>query len=296
MWTLLAAFPAALAALAQGMSPPPSKPVQDAAPLRVPPGYQLVWSDEFQGSGLPNPRKWAFDTQLNKRGWANKEKQYYPAGRLRNSRVRDGRLVIEAHVEALKNLPDWGGQQYSSARLVTRGKASWTYGYFEVRAKLPCGVGTWPAIWTLADKPQMKWPDDGEIDIMEHVGWDEGVVHQTIHTKAFNHVLHTQKAAQVRFTDICDAFHVYQLHWTPERLRMGIDGKSAFVFEASRDKAEWPFDGPQYLILNIAVGGTWGGEKGIDPKALPARMEVDYVRVFQPAKAGAGRAVRRKAK
>lgn len=258
---------------------------QAPAPIALPQGYSLVWSDEFNQDGLPDAAKWSYDTAFNKRGWHNEEKQYYSAARSKNARIDDGRLIIEAHAERLdpRRFPDWGGQDYTSARLITRGKASWTYGYFEARAKLPCGVGTWPAIWTLADKQNLKWPDDGEIDIMEHVGYDPGVVHQTIHTKAFNHVLGTHKAGQLKVPDACDAFHLYQLHWTPERLRMGIDGRQVFTVERSEDPAEWPFDGPQYLLLNLAIGGAWGGKEGIDDKALPERMEVDYVRVYQSA-------------
>ena len=263
-----------LAALAQGA---PSTPATLAPPV----GSTLVWADEFDRSGLPDAVKWNYDTAFNKRGWHNEEKQYYSAARPENARVEDGKLIIEARAEELKDRADWGGQKYSSARLITRGKAKWKYGYFEIRAKLPCGVGTWPAIWTLADVPNMKWPDDGEIDIMEHVGHDKGVVHQTIHTGAYNHVKKTHKASQMTLPDVCDAFHTYQLDWTRDRLVMGIDGKPNFTFARSDNKAEWPFDLPHYLLLNIAVGGAWGGAQGIDPKALPARMQVDYVRVYQ---------------
>jgi len=282
-------FLSAMAMLLQANAPIPLTNLPATPALRPPANYRLVWSDEFDRNGLPDPTKWANDVQLNKQGWANREKQYYSGPRARNARVRDGRLIIEAHVEALDRQPDWGGQRYSSARLITRGKASWTYGFMEVRAKLPCGLGTWPAIWTLADVPKLKWPDDGEIDIMEHVGHDPGVVHQTIHTKAYNHVIKTQKASQIGIADACTAFHTYQLHWTPNRLVMGVDGRPAFTFErtaANRDK--WPFDGPQYLLLNLAIGGDWGGAKGINDKALPARMEVDFVRVYQgPTKVSA---------
>jgi beta-glucanase (GH16 family) len=165
---------------------------------------------------------------------------------------------------------------------MTRGNASWTYGYFETRAKLPCGRGTWPAIWTLAAAEPMKWPDDGEIDIMEHVGHDKEVVHQSVHTAAFNHVKGTHKTATRKVPGACGGWHLYQLHWTPERIRMGIDGVPLFTFDKpSNDRAEWPFDRAQYLILNVAVGGQWGGAQGIDDAALPQRMEVDYVRVWQ---------------
>ncbi|HEY0011333.1 MAG TPA: glycoside hydrolase family 16 protein [Allosphingosinicella sp.] len=261
----------------------------EAEPLAVPAGYRLVWSDEFSQGGLPDRRRWAYDTDYNARGWHNGERQYYAARRSRNARVQGGRLTIEAHRETLdrRRFADWGGQAYTSARLVTRGRARWTYGFFEIRAKLPCGRGVWPAIWMLADGAGARWPDAGEIDIMEHVGHDPGVVHQTVHTAAFNHVRGTQRAAQARVPDACGAFHAYQLDWTRERIRMGIDGRTVFTFARSENPAEWPFDGAQYLILNVAVGGSWGGAQGIDDAALPARMEVDYVRVWQAPPAGA---------
>ena len=252
-----------------------------AETLSRPAHYRLVWSDEFNKGSEPDPRKWVHDIEFNKRGWHNQEKQYYAGPRRKNARIRGGRLIIEAHMERLDRFADWGGQKYSSARLLTRGKASWTYGFFEIRAKLPCERGTWPAIWTLPASRRWKWPEGGEIDIMEHVGFDPGVIHQTVHTAAFNHVKKTHKPAQMKVPDACRAFHTYQLHWTPERIRMGVDGREVFVFERSADHAEWPFYEPQYLILNVAVGGGWGGAKGIDEQALPARMEVDYVRVYQ---------------
>lgn len=270
----------ALLLLALAQAPAPA-----AAPAKLapPPGYSLVWSDEFSSPGLPDEAKWNYDTDFNKRGWHNQEKQYYSARRRENSRVEGGRLIVEARADGkkIKRLSDYGGQKYSSARLVTRGKARWTYGFFETRAKLPCGRGTWPAIWTLAERSPMKWPDDGEIDIMEHVGHEPGVVHQSVHTAAFNHVKGTHKTATRPVPDACGAFHNYQLHWTPDRIVMGIDGVTLMTFERGKDRAEWPFDGPQYLILNVAVGGMWGGAKGIDERALPQRMEVDYVRVWQ---------------
>jgi beta-glucanase (GH16 family) len=185
---LLAVATLAVSPLLAQQAPQAPASAAEGASIGVPNGHRLVWSDDFEGRGLPDAAKWSYDTAFNKNGWHNREKQYYSAARAKNARLRNGRLIIEAHREQLdpKLFPDWGGQLYSSARLVTRGKARWTYGYFEARAKLPCAVGTWPAIWTLADKPNMKWPDDGEIDIMEHVGFNPNVVHQTIHTAAFN--------------------------------------------------------------------------------------------------------------
>ena len=152
------------------------------------PGWTLVWSDEFETNGLPDPTKWAFDTDRNRAGWYNNEKQYYAANRLENSRVENGKLIITARKERLTTAADYGGQNYTSARLVTRGLASWTYGFFEIRAKMPCGQGTWPAIWTLGvgGSRGMVWPDDGEIDIMEFVGSKPTEVFATVHTKKYN--------------------------------------------------------------------------------------------------------------
>ena len=255
-------------------------------PGGVPAGWKLVWADEFDKDGLPDATKWDYDTFRNKPGWYNGEAQYYSYARAENSRVEKGHLVIETRREELREASDWGNQAYTSARLVTRGKASWTYGAVEVRAKLPSGRGTWPAIWMLPSKSDMQWPLDGEIDIMEHVGFDEGVVHGTVHTEAFNHTKNSQKAAQVRLADLCQDFHRYQLVWTADSVTIGVDDKSYFRFlnDGSDDKTRWPFFQPQYLILNTAVGGSWGGIKGVDESVYPVKMEVDYVRVWQAPK------------
>jgi beta-glucanase (GH16 family) len=254
-------------------------------PGGLPEGYALVWSDDFDTDGLPDPSKWGYDTARNFPGWYNDEKQYYAEARSKNARVEKGMLIIEAHKEDLdrQQYPDWGGQHYTSARLVTRGKAEWRYGFIEVRAKLPCGVGTWPAIWTLSAPPRVRWPDDGEIDIMEHVGFDRGVINGSVHTKAYYHSIHTHKTAKTRVADVCEDFHRYQLTWTPERITIGVDDRNFFQFTNDRtgNSQNWPFDHPQYLLLNIAIGGAWGGMQGIDDTVFPVRMEVDYVRVYQ---------------
>jgi beta-glucanase (GH16 family) len=250
----------------------------------VPEGYTLVWSDEFAKDGLPDPAHWVYDVSSNRRGWANAELQYYAAGRRENSRIENGTLIIEARREETAAFADSGGQHYTSARLTTRGLQSWTYGFFEIRAKLPCQRGSWPALWMLGVGPDTKWPDKGEIDIMEHVGFDPGVVHGTIHTKSYNHVIGTQRSATVRIADACTAFHRYQLLWTPDRIAIGYDDRPYFGFdrESRGGRDTWPFDAPQFLLMNIAVGGTWGGAQGVDDAAFPMRMEVDYVRVYQP--------------
>lgn len=261
--------------------PPPSVAPADE-PMAVPAGYALVWSDEFDAAGAPDPKKWAYDTSRNREGWYNNELQYYAANRRENVRVEDGRLVIEARKERLSSRRDYGGQDYSSGKIFTRGLAGWKYGFVEVRARLACGKGMWPAIWMLGTDGSAGWPALGEIDVMEEVGWDPATIHGTIHTAAYNHVKGTQKGATTQVADACTAFHDYQLDWNADRILIGVDGHAYMRFDNDHKglAASWPFDKPQYLILNVAVGG-WGGQQGIDASAFPSRMEVDYVRVWQ---------------
>ena len=236
--------------------------------------WQLVFSDEFDYTGLPDSSKWVEETGGH--GWGNNELQYYTAGRLENARVEDGHLTIEARKEP------WEGKEYTSVRLITRGKAEWQYGKIEVRALLPDGRGTWPAIWMLAAKQPLKWPDDGEIDIMEHVGYNQGYIHGSIHTKKYNHVINTQKTDTVFVDDCSKNYHRYQVEWNADSVIVGIDDKP--FFRAANDGTgyeAWPFDNKMFLLLNIAVGGNWGGQKGVDETIWPRRMEVDYVRVWQ---------------
>ncbi len=248
-------------------------------------GWTLVWSDEFSGSGLPNANKWAYDTERNKLGWWNNEKQYYASGRLENSRVEGGRLIISARRERLTSASDFGGQDYTSARLITRGLASWTYGFWEVRAKLPCGLGTWPAIWMLGTGG--RWPDDGEIDILEQKGTAAAEKRQilgTVHTKAYNWQGGTKGVAQGASTSLpnaCTDFNKYQLTWDADRITIGVNDVNYFTFSNPKngDSKEWPFNAPQYLLLNLAMGGDLGG--AISDAQLPAQMEVDYVRVYR---------------
>jgi beta-glucanase (GH16 family) len=274
----LAALPTPVAAQTAASS----RTSATSEPMAVPAGYRQVWSDEFDRPGAPDPAKWRADTSRNRAGWYNNEKQYYAADRRENVRVEDGKLVLEARRERLAERPDFGGQDYASAKLFTKGLAQWTYGFVEVRARLACGRGLWPAIWMLGSDDAAGWPALGEIDIMEHVGWDPGRVHGTIHTKAYNHAIGTQKGADTVLPDACTAFHRYQLDWNADRLLIGVDGHAYMRFDNDHrdDPATWPFAKPQYLILNVAVGG-WGGQKGIDDAAFPSRMVVDYVRVWQ---------------
>lgn len=262
-----------------------SPSIAQQAPALAPEGYRLVWSDEFETPGLPDPAKWSYDTQANRRGWYNSELQYYSAARLENARVEDGRLIITARRERLAGMADFGGQDYSSARLIGRdGGQGWTYGLIEARLKLPCSRGSWPAFWMLPDNAA-AWPLGGEIDIMEHVGHDPGVVHGTVHTGKYNHVQGTQSGGQAQTPLACEQFHTYQTLWTPESVIFAIDDRPyhRFANDGTGEMAAWPFDHPFHILLNVAVGGDWGGAQGVDDAALPQSMEVDWVRVWQAA-------------
>lgn len=241
------------------------------------PYKKLVWSDEFNYNGLPDSSKWGYD-----KGYiANNELQYYVVGRKENSEVKDGYLHITARNDSL--MIDGKVQPITSARLVTKGKGEWTYGRIEVKAKFSSALGTWPAIWMLgANIDKSGWPDCGEIDMMEHVGYMPDTLHFNVHTKKYNHVLHTNKGVKVYQKAPYDDFHIYALEWFPDRLDWYFDGRKVFSFANEHTGNDaWPFDKPQFLILNFAFGGDWGGSKGINLKALPQTMLVDYVRVYQ---------------
>lgn len=244
-----------------------------------PPGWKLVWSDEFDQAGMPDAAKWNYD--VGGEGWGNHELQFYTAARRENVRVEAGHLVIEARRES------WQGSDYTSARLVTKGKADWTYGRFEIRARLPLGRGTWPAIWmlpTVWDLGNGHWPDVGEIDIMEHVGHNPGIVHASTHSQKNQWKNNTQRTATTPVRDAGATFHTYVLEWDTEEIRMFVDDRHYFTSrKEGGDWTSWPFYRNFYLVLNLAVGGDWGAVKGIDETAFPQRMDVDFVRVYQQA-------------
>jgi beta-glucanase (GH16 family) len=244
----------------------------DPAPAAKP-DWTLVWSDEFDRAGAPDPAKWGYE-----RGFVrNRERQYYTVDRRENARIEDGRLVIEARKEA------YDKADITSASLTTRGTTNWTYGRFEVRAKVPAGRGTWPAIWMLGVKG--GWPRCGEIDIMEHVGHVTNRIHANLHTAAFNHTKGTGRGSSIVIADATAAFHVYAAEWYPDRIDVFVDDRKYLTVrkEPGHGEAEWPFDQPHYLILNLAIGGAWGGQKGVDEAMFPLRFEIDYVRVYQAA-------------
>lgn len=236
-------------------------------------GMKLIWSDEFNGKGLPDSTKWNYDVGGD--GFGNEEAQFYTKNRLENARLEKGNLVIEARKE------NWKNNKYTSARLLTKGKFSFQYGTVEVRAKLPRGRGTWPAIWMMSENMK-KWPDDGELDIMEHVGFNQGYIHASVHTKKFNHLIRTQKTDTLIVKDASEKFHVYKADWTPEKIDVYIDDRKFFTYENKEKTDEaWPFDQPYFIILNLAVGGFWGGKEGIDDRIFPQKYVIDYVRVYQ---------------
>ena len=238
---------------------------------------KLIWADEFDKPGLPDSTKWAYEVGGN--GWGNNELQYYTSRRAENARVENGKLIIEARKEAYQE------KNYTSARLLTQGKTTWTYGRIEAFAKLPAGRGTWPAVWMLGKNiATAGWPRSGELDIMEHVGYDEGVIHGTVHTEAYNHGKGTQKGSMVTIKNVTTDFHLYAIEWTTDQIDFLVDNQVYYTVQKSalgNSEAQWPFDQPFFLLLNVAVGGNWGGQQGVDDTIWPQRMEVDYVRVYQ---------------
>ena len=234
------------------------------------------WADEFDYEGLPDESKWGYDVGTGSNGWGNNELQYYTEKRLDNARVADGVLTITAIRE------DYEGTDYTSARLVSRGKADFLYGRFEVSAKVPPGRGTWPAVWMLpTDWAYGGWPASGEIDILEHVGYDQDVVHISVHTQAYHHSIGTQKTATKKIANATTDFHRYRVDWTPAYIRGYVDDVQIFNFANEGTGFQvWPFDKKFHWLINVAVGGNWGGQQGVDEEAFPASMEVDYVRVY----------------
>lgn len=232
------------------------------------------WSDEFDAKGAPDPSKWGYD--IGGSGWGNNELEYY-TNSTKNSSVDSGKLSISVLKEY------FGGKNYTSARLTTQGKCDFLYGRVEVKAKLPSGKGTWPAIWMLpTDWVYGGWPNSGEIDIMEHVGYDPNVIHISAHTLKYYFKINTQKTAVKTIPTATTDFHIYRMDWTPYALRGYIDNVKVFEFINENSGFEvWPFDQKFHLLLNVAYGGDWGGAQGIDPTTLPQKMEVDYVRVYK---------------
>lgn len=244
--------------------------------------FQLVWADEFNYKGLPDSAKWNYDVGGD--GWGNNEKQFYLKNSNENSFVKNGKL----HIVALKK--DFENSKYTSARVTTFQKFAFQYGKIEVMAKIPRGKGNWPAIWMLPESIRNNaedWPLCGEIDIMEHVGKDENMIHVSLHSLLYNHVIGTQVTHFEKVKDVTGTFHKYGMEWTDQFIKFYIDDKLFFEsFKGQDGKVSsnegWPFDKSYYLILNLAIGGNWGGE--IDDSIFPNEMQIDYVRIYQNKK------------
>ncbi|MCK3684317.1 glycoside hydrolase family 16 protein [Maribellus sp. YY47] len=236
--------------------------------------WELVWEDNFEKDGLPDPKIWGYEVGYVR----NREAQFYTEGRSENARVENGCLVIEARKD------NWEGHEITSASLHTYGKKSMLYGRIEVKAKLPTGKGTWPAIWMLGDNHRegTRWPDCGEIDIMENVGYDPDHIFANVHTKKYNHSIGTGRGSSIVMDKPYENFYVYALEWDESELRFYVDDQLYFTCQNDGTGVEaWPFDQPQYLILNLAIGGAWGGKQGIAEDLLPQKYYIDYVRVYK---------------
>ena len=236
---------------------------------------KLIWADEFNRDGLPDTSKWGND--IGGGGWGNNELEYYTGNRLENARIQNGHLIIEARKEDFQN------SKYTSSRMVSKNKGDWKYGRIEVKAKLPKGRGIWPAIWMLPTKwVYGGWPASGEIDIMEFVGYMPDSVFGSVHTKLYNHSIGTQKTGGLELKDLVSAFHVYAIEWNEDQISFFADDKKYYEFRNEKSgSGAWPFDQDFHIILNVAVGGNWGGAYGVDDSIFPQKMEIDYVRVYK---------------
>ncbi len=228
----------------------------------------LVWSDEFETAGAPDPAKWGYDIGTGANGWGNNELEYY-TNRPQNAVVANGVLKITAISE------NYSGKAYTSARLLTKGKFSFAYGRIEVRAKLPAGAGTWPAIWMLGDNINTAgWPACGEVDIMEHRGSELNKIYGTLHYPG--HFGGNGDGSTLVVPDVTTAFHNYIVEWSPATIKFYVDTQLYYTFINS---GSLPFNQNFFIILNVAMGGNFGGP--VDPTFANASMEVDYVRVYQ---------------
>lgn len=239
--------------------------------------WELVWSDEFEGSGAPDTTKWIYD--VGNWGWGNNEPQYYTDNRRENARLENGNLIIEARKNDM-------GQDWTSARLTTRGKTSFLYGRYEFRAKVPAKDGTWAAGWFLGDEyvDELSWPYCGEIDVLECVGSEindetgDGINHGSCHTRTYYFKEGTHITAVTEVEDMVNTYHTYAIEWTPSEIKAYVDDEHYYTYDKTKDELEWPFNKPQNIILNLAMGGGMGG--AIDPSIESQQFIIDYVRVY----------------
>ena len=235
--------------------------------------WTLVWSDEFEEAGMPDPEKWVYEEGYIR----NDEKQYYTKARKENCRVENGKLVIEARKD------NFEGKPITSASITTEGKQSFLYGRIEARAKIPTGRGTWPAIWTLGENiREVGWPKCGELDILENVGYNPKSLHANVHTEAYNHTKQNGKGSAIQHEAPWEDYHIYAVEWYEDRVEFFFDETRYFVYNKPSDNVdEWPFAANHYLIINLAIGGAWGGQQGVDESLLPHRYEIDYVKYYK---------------
>jgi beta-glucanase (GH16 family) len=244
-------------------------------------GWTLAWSDEFNqpNGSAPDPAKWEY--ALGGGGWGNQELETY-TDRRENSQIRDGKLVITARKESFTG-KDGIARDYTSARLTTNGKFAQTYGRFEARIKIPYGQGTWPAFWLLGDDiAKVGWPECGEIDIMENIGREPKIVHGTIHGPGYSGDSGIGAPYPTKKGRFADKFHVYAVEWEPEVIRFYVDGHLYNTITPAKLPAgkRWAYDHPFFIILNVAVGGSWPGDPD-KTSTFPQAMQVDYVRVYK---------------
>lgn len=242
--------------------------------------WVVVWSDEFEKGSRPDTGKWTYD--IGNWGWGNNELQYYTENRPENARIEQGNLIIEARKNDMQ-------EKWTSARLTTRGKTTFVYGRIEISAKVPAERGNWAAGWTLGDNyvDELSWPYCGEIDIMESVGYEmndttgDGIAHASVHCGAYYFKLNNHHTGITEVQNMKDEFHLYAIEWTPEYIKAFVDGKEYFSYDDTSDELTWPFDKPQNIILNLAMGGGWGGAQGMDESVSSQQIIIDYVRVLE---------------
>lgn len=241
--------------------------------------WVVAWSDEFDGSSI-DTLKWTYD--IGDWGWGNNEHQYYTKNRSENARIEDGNLIIEARKNDM-------GKKWTSARLTTRGKVSFVHGKIEFRAIVPHEKGNWAAGWTLGDSyvDELSWPYCGEIDILESVGFEmddstgTGIAHASAHCGAYYFKIGNQPTGVLEVNNMNSDYHIYGVEWTSNYVKTYVDGKLYFTYDDNSTELSWPFNDPQNLILNLAMGGGWGGAQGTDESVTSTKMVVDYVRVYE---------------
>lgn len=249
-------------------------------------GYKLVWADNFDFQGKPDPEKWNYETGFIR----NLEEQIYTK-RKKNSSIKNGKLEIIALKEDFKNKNfdpeiqnyryNTPSSEYTSASLNTKDKFEFKYGRVEVRAKLPSGAGLWPAIWMLgANFDEIEYPKAGEIDIMEHVGIAPNEVHATVHFPWDNPGGIRSNSGTTKVDSPSEEFHIYSVNWTSEKIEFLLDNSVYHSFQIDKaGKENNPFHKPFYIIINLALGGNWPGP--IDPDIFPQKFIIDYVRVYK---------------